>query len=306
MSKEYIANILEKEYGIKNLSAFERFSYQLDTLAEGVSRIKITPDKDNPKFCCPVYAIFDGYNMAWYGDFGFWGFNCTWETNLFNLPYENPHYLLEKLVSRERKEFDAGTCQKELLKLIHESEFYNNLSDEQKTRFDEYIDGSFSYILSDDALYEHADTCEELYDLFRKAGSEERDYISAVDTIDSKISFDDIPYEAYELFGCDECYELYTIGHIVPVRYFIILYLLSIAYEREKEKAFVVDENDDSLIRASFPIARHSEVFDILITEMGMDREMFLTDDVIEIPNNRLKEVIERLEIQDITLSPEA
>lgn len=302
MNNKELKNILE-EYGLKNFPSFEDFTYEINRFADGISRVKIVPGKENVKFSCPVYAMFDGYNMAWYGDYGFWGFNCTWETDISNLPYNNPYYLLEKLRSREPKEFDAETCKKELLKHICEGEFYQELTKEQQTRFNEYINEPFSYILSDDILDEYEDTCEALYDLYHTADSEERDYISAVDAIDRLISLNDIPYDAYSLFGC-ECYELYNIGHIAPIRFFIILYLLSIVYEREKEKAIVVDENDDSLIRATFPLAQHSEVFDILITEMGMDSEMFLADDVIEIPNNRLKEVIERLKIQDIILLP--
>ena len=223
-----IADILKTEYGVKNLAPYEEINYEIENLSDDISRVKIT-SKTGDSFCCPVYALFDGYHMSWYGDYGFWGFCCTWKTNVMNLAYQSPYYQLEKLESRERKEFDQQECIKNLLKLIKEGFWYNyDLDEEQKKRFNEYITTAFDYIDYDDVLYEYEDTCEKLKDLYN-ATQDEFDWVSTLRNINFEES------NLNSVFDCEE-YELYNIGKKEPGRFFIILYMLSVVANSEEAK----------------------------------------------------------------------
>ncbi len=71
-----IAEILKKDYDIDDITPFEEIDYEIIRYSDEVSKVKIQ-SKTGRRFCCPVYAIFDGYHMSWYGDYGFWGFCCT-------------------------------------------------------------------------------------------------------------------------------------------------------------------------------------------------------------------------------------
>ena len=215
-----IAKILEDKYGVKDIAPFDEIEYEIEYFSDKLSRVKIS-SKSGRCFCCPVYAIFDGYNMCWYGDYGFWGFNCTWETNVMNLAYNSPYYQLEKLRSRDRYEFDSDICEQELVEIIRKSTWFcEDLNEEQKTRFTEFISNSYDFIGSDDILSEHEDICEELKKLIRSAGSES-EWIRAVNNTDFENSV------LFEIFDCEQ-YEPYGIGKKVPGQYFIILYMLSV------------------------------------------------------------------------------
>jgi len=228
IGNETIAKILQEEYDIKDLTPYEEIDYVIEHFTDKISRVKITSKTDR-SFCCPVYAMFDGYHMSWYGDYGAWVFSCTWETNVMNLAYNSPYYQLEKLESRERSEFNEQECAKNLLKEIKEGDWYNyDLSDEQKKRFDEYITATlYDFIFFDDVLYEYEDICETLKDLYN-AASDKFDWISTIRNCD----FDE---DLNNVFNC-EGYELYNIGDKAPVRYFIILYMLSVVANLEKAK----------------------------------------------------------------------
>lgn len=230
-----IAEILQNEYEIKDLTPYEEIDYEIEQFTEEISRVKIT-SKTGINFCCPVYAMFDGYHMSWYGDYGFWGFDCTWKTNIMNLAYNSPYYQLEKLESREREEFNAEECAKNFLKEIKEGTWYNyDLSEEQQKRFDKYITTDYDYIDCDEALYEYESICETLKDLY-DATSDENDWFCAVRRIDFERN------DLDTVFDCDE-YELYEIGEKAPLRFFIILYMLSVVANLEKEKGVVTDAN---------------------------------------------------------------
>lgn len=225
-----IAEILHKEYDIKDLTPYEEIEYEIEQYSKEISRVKIRSVTER-SFCCPVYAMFDGYNMSWYGDYGFFGFNCTWKTNIMNLAYNSPYYQLEKLESRERKEFCEEECAKNLLKEIKDGDWYNDdLTDAQKKRFDEYITTSYEYIFSDDILYEYEEICETLKDLYN-ATEDKFSWVSEL----RKCNFED---ELYNVFNCEE-YELYNIGDKAPVRFFIILYMLSVVANLEEAKRSV-------------------------------------------------------------------
>ena len=224
---ERIAGILRDDYGIKDLSTYENIEYEIQKFSDDISRVVIKSSKEDALFC-PVYAMFDGYHMSWYGDYGSFVFDCTWKTNVMNLAYESPYYQLEKLDSRKHREFNETQCEEELIKTIKSGDWYNEtLNDEQRKRFDEFIETPYDYISYDDILYEYEDICNELQSLL-KSTQDEYEWISAI----RKIDFDE--YDASHIFGC-ECYELYDIGDKAPVRFFIILYMLSVVRNLEKE-----------------------------------------------------------------------
>ena len=226
---ENIAKILKDDYGIDDLTPYEEIEYEIEHYTEEISRVKIQ-SKTGRCFCCPVYAMFDGYHMSWYGDYGFWGFNCTWKTNISNLAYNSPYYQLEKLESRERAEFNEEHCEKEFLRLIKEGDWYkDDLTDEQKKRFDEFMKTPYDYIgdEEEDCLYEYDELCEKLKEL-KDATVYETDWLYRMRSIDFSES------EYYSIFGCEE-YELYEIGKKAPIRFFIVLYMLSVVANAEKE-----------------------------------------------------------------------
>lgn len=225
---ERIAEILTEEYGIASLEPFEEIEYEIERYSEKVSRVKIR-SKTGRMFCCPVYAMFDGYHMSWYGDYGFWGFDCTWETDVTNLAYNSPYYQLEKLVSRNRTEFNDEQCENELMMLIKRGDWYKyDLTDEQKKRFDEFMKKSYDYIgdADEDCLYEHDELCEKLKEL-KNATVDESDWRYRLRWLE----FTETDF--YSIFGCEE-YEMYNIGNKEPCRFFIILYMLSVVANTEK------------------------------------------------------------------------
>jgi len=76
-------------------------------------------------------------------------------------------------------------------------------------------------------LYEYEDTCEALKELY-EATNDKYEWVSAL----RKCNFED---DLYSVFNCEE-YELYNIGDKAPVRFFIILYMLSVVASLEEAK----------------------------------------------------------------------
>jgi hypothetical protein len=222
-----IAEILQKEYGIKDLTGFEEIKYEIQHFTDDISRVKImsTSKRD---FCCPVYAIFDGYHMSWYGDYGSFVFDCTWKTNVMNVAYDSPYYQLEKLDVPKRYQFNEQKCGKKLLELIKEGDWYNSdLNEEQKKRFDVFIATSYDSIWDDDVLYEHEEVCGAIKKLYQATG-DEYEWVSEIRNTDLEEE------DFYNIFGCAD-YEIYDIGNKAPLRFFIILYLLSVVANMESE-----------------------------------------------------------------------
>lgn len=220
-----IAEILKKEYNVKNLTPYEEIDWEITEFSDTVSRVKIT-SKTDVGFCCPVYAMFDGSHIAFYGDFGDWLSNCTWDANVHNLRYNSPYYQLEKLELSKTKEFNSEKCIAELLKLIREGQWYDDLTLLQREEFEKNIEEGNSIICYEDALYEHEDVFEEIMTLYHAAEESEMEWFAALRKLDSEIVED--------VFGCEE-YELYNIGDKAPGRFFIILYMLSVVANAEKE-----------------------------------------------------------------------
>lgn len=216
-----IAEILQNEYGVEDFTPFEDIKWEIEHYTDEISRVKIQ-SIGKRMFCAPVYAMFDGYHMNWYGDYGSWSFSCTWKTKLGNLVYNSPYYQLEKLESPEREEFNEIQCMTRLMEVIRDGEWYQySLDDEQRKRFEEYIEVAYDYIGLDDPLEEHEEICEKLRDLYNAARESEFEWFSAL----RNLHFDED--EIYSIFGCSE-YELYDIGKKAPIKFFIILYMLSV------------------------------------------------------------------------------
>ena len=220
-----VGKVLQEEYGVKDLTKYEDITYKIERFTDKVSRVTI---KSNKRIFAPVYAMFDRWFMQWYGDYGSWGFCCTWDTDVMNLAYESPYYQLEKLESRKRTEFDDDVCRENLIKKIKESSFYEyGLTEDEKSRFDTFIEDRYdTYIDYEDELYGYREDCEKIKELVNATG-DEFEWISAVRNSD--FTEKDCTY----FFGCDK-YELYDIGQKEPARFFIILYLLSVVCESEK------------------------------------------------------------------------
>ncbi len=220
-----IAEILKKEYNIKNLSPFEEIDWEITEFSNTVSKVKIT-SKTGARFCCPVYAMFDGSHVAFYGDYGDWLSNCTWDANVYNLRYNSPYYQLEKLERTKQKEFNSEKCVNELLKIVRESQWYDDLTLLQQEEFEKNIEEGNSIICCEDALYEHEDVVNEIMSLYSAAQESETEWFWALRNVDSEI--------IENIFGYEE-YELYNIGDKAPGRFFIILYMLSVVANAEKE-----------------------------------------------------------------------
>lgn len=219
-----IAEILQTEYNIKDLTPYEEIEWEIECYTDEISRVKIRSTSGR-NFCAPVYAMFDGYHMNWYGDYGSWSFCCTWKTNLGNLAYNSPYYQLEKLECPEREVFDEEHCATQLLKEIREGDWYQySLDDEERKRFDEFITTDFDYISYGEPLYEHEETCENLKTLYNAARESEFEWFSALRSIGERDLEDIFNYEIYEL---------YDIGKKAPGRFFIILYMLSVVAKAE-------------------------------------------------------------------------
>lgn len=220
-----IAEILKKEYNVKNLTPYEEIDWEITEFSDTISRVKIT-SKTGSSFSCPVYAMFDGHHVAFYGDFGDWLSNCTWDANVHNLRYNSPYYQLEKLELSKTKEFNGEKCVAELLKRVREGQWYEDLTLLQREEFEKNIEEGNSIICYEDALYEHEDVFEEIMTLYHAAEESEMEWFAALRNLDSEIVED--------VFGCEE-YELYNIGNKAPGRFFIILYMLSVVANAEKE-----------------------------------------------------------------------
>lgn len=220
-----IAEIMTEDYGVKDLTPYEEINYEILNFTDEISRVKIT-SKTNRCFCAPVYAMFDGYHMAWYGDYGEYVFDCTWKTNVHNLAYNSPYYQLEKCQASRRKEFDADECAEQLIESIKNGYWYEELDQEQKARLEEIITSPYVYIDDDDVLYEYEEICDKLQSLYR-ATEDKYEWIAEVRSTD----FSDLE----DVLDCEE-YELYNFGEKAPLHYFIILYMLSVVANLEAEK----------------------------------------------------------------------
>ncbi len=221
---ERIAKILQNEYGVEDLTPYEDIEWEIEFYTDEISRVKIRSISKR-MFCAPVYAMFDGYHMNWYGDYGSWSFCCTWKTKLGNLAYNSPYYQLEKLESPEREVFDEEYCATQLLKEIREGDWYqDSLDDEERKRFDEFITNDFDYISYGEPLIVYDEICDNLKKLYNAAMESEFEWFSALRSIDER--------DLADVFTC-EIYELYDLGKKAPVKFFIILYMLSVVANAE-------------------------------------------------------------------------
>lgn len=227
IGNERIAKILIEDYNVGNIELFDDISYEITELDDNVSRVKITSN-NQIKFCCPIYAMFDHNYMMWYGDYGEFVFNCTWDTNVNNLPYESPYYQLEKLKVPKKTKFNSYKCRNEILDTLHNSLFYKeDLNETQRMELNEFLNDDWADIIYyDSPLYVYEDECETLKNILSHT-YDEFDWFGAI----SNISEEDLNH----IFDCEYC-EMYDWGQEPPANYFIILYMLSVVAAKESEK----------------------------------------------------------------------
>ena len=140
--------------------------------------------------------------------------------------FNGQYHIIKNLISPLNGINPEDIGLEELLKRIKESTWYTyDLTDEQKTRFDEFMKEPYDLIFSDDCLYEYESECEMLKSL---KNATENEYMWIASLYNLKES-------DFDLLDCEE-YELYDIGKKAPCRFFIILYMLSVVANSESEK----------------------------------------------------------------------
>lgn len=198
---------------------------------EKFGNIEKTTIKFNESLMCPIYCICDGHYMMWYGDHGSFTFDCTWGTSIFNIPFGSPNYLFEKfdvtsIAGSAGKEFNSDECEKEVLNYLYESDWWEELSDYDKSRIKGYLTTDKWYPDIDDYhLSNDIDKylVEDIRSLIQ-ATSDRFEFIVKLRDLDR----DDSPFS--------ECYELYSAGEVISPHFWFILRCLKEVVDREKKK----------------------------------------------------------------------
>lgn len=168
-----------------------------------------------------------------YGDYGEWMFRCTWDANVYNLRYNSPYYQLEKLEREKRDEYNDKQCVRQLLELVREGNWYQELPEKQKEIFDKNTEekncwSNTMWWTDDDVLYEYEDECSEIDSLLSAAWCDEFAWYAALENANANV--------CEYVFGRDFC-ELYNLGRKTPVRPIILLYMLSVVANAGKENS---------------------------------------------------------------------
>lgn len=188
--------------------------------------------KFGEQLMCPIYCICDGHYMHWYGDHGSYSFDCTWNTSIFNIPFNSPYYLFEKfditgIAGGAGKEFDSEECKKEVLNYLYESYWWEEeLSDYDKTKIKGYLTTDKWYPDIDDYKLSRSvdkNLVEDIRDLIQST-NDRFEFIVKLRELDK----DDSPF-------C-ECYDLYSAGEIISPHFWFILRCLKEVVDRETEK----------------------------------------------------------------------
>lgn len=223
-----IAEILTKR-GI-NTALFENLKYEVTKFGD-IERTKIEVEHG-----FPIYCLCDGYYMSWYGDYGSFGFDCTWRTSIENLPYQSPHYMYEKMDllskgSGNFKEFDSNKCRKELLETIMDSDSFQELDELDQEKVIKYIQCPYCDI--DESLKYEEDELDELKTCYMAAGEDEYSWVNAVREVSDSNTF----------ISC-ESYAMYDFGMQLPTYFFIVFYVLSIVNDmiQEEKKNKMISE----------------------------------------------------------------
>ena len=179
-------------------------------------------------FVGPIYALFDNHYWMCYGDYGSFTFDCTHKPRVTNLAYNSPSYVYEKLDvvdNLHRKVFSGNTAAKNIIRCITSSTGYEELNELQQERVLDYIRGKYWDL--DEDLQEFEEELDEMKSIYTCA-HDQWDLISRVREMDQDNRF--LGWEVYDL-----C----TAGDVVPTKFFIILYCLSIVaneYENKEQE----------------------------------------------------------------------
>ena len=208
----------------------------LDKLTYKIERFgdleKTTISFNNEQLMCPIYCICDSHYMHWYGDHGAFSFDCTWNTSIFNIPFNSPNYLFEKfdvtgIAGSAGKEFDSEECKKEVLNYLYESYWWEEeLSDYDKSKIKGYLTTDKWYPDIDDYKLSRSvdkDLVEDIRALVQ-ATSDRFEFIVKLRDLDK----DDSPF-------C-ECYDLYSAGEIISPHFWFILRCLKEVVDKETLK----------------------------------------------------------------------
>ena len=224
MNKSTIEENFYKHYSKCDLA-------NLDYKVENFGPIEKTTISFKEGLRCPIYCVCDDHYMMWYGDHGSFSFDCTWETSIFNIPFYSPYYLFEKMDvtsidGSAGKDFEPDDCKKKVFQYIYESDWYEELSDYDKSRVKGYLTtDKWHPDIEDYHLSSNVD--KDLVEQMRSLMVSTHDRFEYINTL-RELDCDKGPF-------CD-CFELYNAGEILSPHFWLILLCLSIAVEKEKNK----------------------------------------------------------------------
>ena len=229
---KYIIEQCKKEYP-KVENALKEIKYEIFHYGDEIEKVKFTFGE-----LCPIYCLCDGYYMLWYGDHGSFSFDCTWKTSLFNIRFNSPNYLFEKMDitsidGSAGKYFNPNKCREDILNYLYESDWYEELSDYDKSRVKGFITSEkWCPDIDDYKLSSSVD--KELVEDIRKLIQSTNDRYEFINEI-REIDRDGSPFS--------ECYELYNAGEEISYHFWLILLGLNYIYCKEMEKKEKGEEN---------------------------------------------------------------
>lgn len=224
MCKSVIEEKFDIYYPKTNLKSL---NYKIENFG-GIEKTTIT---FNESLMCPIYCICDGHYMMWYGDHGSFSFDCTWNTSIFNIPFNSPNYLFEKfdvtsIDGSAGKEFNPEKCEEETSNYLYESDWWEELSD--------YNKGKIKGYLTTDKWCPDIDDYKLSKDIDKYLVEDIRKLIkSSHDRYDFIINLRDLDRDGSPFF---ECYDLYRAGESLSPHFWFILRCLFEVVNREKEK----------------------------------------------------------------------
>ena len=239
MEKVYLGNQILAEMlldeKIDPESIDKDITYKIEKLSDDMTKLIFSgPDPMR----CPCYCIFDGRYMLWYGDYGSFTFDCTWNTTIHNLPYGSPYYMWEKYDGPSKhkvKERDSALCKKELLDNLKSTYIYEEeLTKKQRKDLIDYIDSEWYSLRNHKSLEKYEDYVQEVSEIFSAADEDQIEYINKVRNFNEDNPFLD-----------NGDYELYSYGEKLPTRFLILFYKLSCISNMIEQTIF---ENNDEII----------------------------------------------------------
>jgi hypothetical protein len=184
----------------------------------------------NPESSCEyIRAVFHGYKLSIYGDYGFWGFDLTWKGNVFNMPYDNPGYWYGKLAYEFRESgnpYDDSQCREDILEAVKDLFEQGEVTEEKQKTILEFLK-DHSYVIPEE-LEEYEEFIEQITEMLEH--TDEYEWISYLRDNTEEL-------EPYFGEACE--WSLWNFGKKVHVRIWIAMYLLGLAREQ------LLTERDD-------------------------------------------------------------